>query len=68
MSYWAERERHLVLAYEQVATLHNALGVTDVVQNTVATFHVRQLRGPQDQPISGRTPRTSWSARTSSVA
>jgi hypothetical protein len=38
---WQERERHLVLAYEQIASMHNALGSTEVVPNTVATFHGR---------------------------
>jgi hypothetical protein len=38
---WQERERHLGVAYEQIASMHNALGITEAVPNTVATFHGR---------------------------
>jgi Domain of unknown function (DUF4037) len=38
---WRNREHHLVQAYEQVAALHNALGVTDPVPETAASFHGR---------------------------
>jgi hypothetical protein len=38
---WRDRERHLVPAYEQVAALHNALGVTEPVSETAASFHGR---------------------------
>ena len=38
---WRDRERHLVPAYEQVAALHNALGVTERVSETAASFHGR---------------------------
>jgi hypothetical protein len=38
---WRDREHHLVQAYEQVAALHNALGVTEPVPETAASFHGR---------------------------
>ena len=38
---WRDREHHLVPAYEQVAALHNALGVTEPVSETAASFHGR---------------------------
>jgi len=40
-SNWRDRERHLVHAYEHVAALHNALGVTETVSETAASFHGR---------------------------
>ena len=38
---WRAREAHLVRAYEYVARMHNALGVTDPVSEEVASFHGR---------------------------
>jgi hypothetical protein len=38
---WHAREQHLAQAYEHVATLHNALGVTDPVPETIASLHGR---------------------------
>jgi Domain of unknown function (DUF4037) len=40
-SEWPAREAHLVRAYEYVARMHNALGVTDPVSEEVAPFHGR---------------------------
>jgi hypothetical protein len=40
-SDWREREGHLVRAYEYVARMHNALGVTDAVPEEVEPFHGR---------------------------
>ena len=40
-SDWRTREQHLVRAYEQVAVLHNALGVTAAIAETAASFHGR---------------------------
>src|SRR5579859_604239 len=37
----ASRERHLNRAYEYVARMHNALGMTELVGETVASFHGR---------------------------
>jgi hypothetical protein len=41
---WEEREAHLVPAYEQVAALHNALGLTDPLPATVRDFFGRPFR------------------------
>jgi hypothetical protein len=41
---WHEREHHLVLAYEQIASMHNAVGITELVPNAAATFHGRPFR------------------------
>jgi hypothetical protein len=38
---WRTRERHLAQAYEVVARLHNALGVTEQVAEGAASFHGR---------------------------
>jgi hypothetical protein len=38
---WRTRERHLAQAYEVVARLHNALGVTEPVAEAAASFHGR---------------------------
>ena len=38
---WQDRERSLVDAYEQVATMHNALGITAPVVTNVQPFHSR---------------------------
>jgi hypothetical protein len=40
-THWRHREHHLVQAYEQKAALHNALGVTEPVPETAASFHGR---------------------------
>jgi Domain of unknown function (DUF4037) len=37
----SSRERHLNRAYEHVARMHNALGMTELVGETVASFHGR---------------------------
>ncbi|MGW5718995.1 DUF4037 domain-containing protein [Amycolatopsis sp. NPDC003865] len=41
---WRERERHLVAAYENVAGLHNALGLTEPVEPRVSRFFDRPFR------------------------
>jgi hypothetical protein len=41
---WPERERHLAAAYEQLAALHNALGITEPLPATVSPFHDRPFR------------------------
>jgi hypothetical protein len=38
---WRTREHHLVQAYECVARLHNALGITEGVPDVTASFHGR---------------------------
>jgi hypothetical protein len=38
---WRTREHHLVQAYECVARLHNALGITEHVPDVTASFHGR---------------------------
>jgi hypothetical protein len=38
---WREREAQLVRAYEVVATLHNALGITEPLPGHVSPFHNR---------------------------
>ncbi|GLY42514.1 hypothetical protein Amsp01_085370 [Amycolatopsis sp. NBRC 101858] len=41
---WPERERHLVAAYEHVAGLHNALGLTERVDPRARPFFDRPFR------------------------
>jgi hypothetical protein len=38
---WRAREAHLLRAYQYVARMHNALGVTDPLSDEVAPFHGR---------------------------
>lgn len=38
---WQERERHLVPAYEHIAKMHNALGLTELLPEQVTTFFGR---------------------------
>jgi hypothetical protein len=38
---WQERERHLSQAYEQVARMHNDLGITPPLPAQVSPFHSR---------------------------
>jgi hypothetical protein len=40
-SGWRERERNLTVAYEGVATMHNALGITAPVSTKVSQFYDR---------------------------
>ncbi len=40
---WHARQDHLGRAYEQVAKMHNALGVTEPVPETTVSFHGRQF-------------------------
>jgi hypothetical protein len=41
---WRERERHLAAAYERVAAMHNALGVTDPLPARVRDFFGRPFK------------------------
>lgn len=41
---WQERERHLCVAYEAVARMHNALGITAPLAEHVSFFHDRPFR------------------------
>jgi hypothetical protein len=41
---WQKRERHLCAAYEAVAHLHNALGITAPLAEHVSFFHNRPFR------------------------
>jgi hypothetical protein len=41
---WHDREHHLVIAYENVAALHNDLGLTAPVDPRVRPFHDRPFR------------------------
>src|SRR6185437_4899603 len=43
-STWHDRERHLVIAYQTVANLHNDLGLTAPVDPCVRPFHDRPFR------------------------
>ena len=38
---WQERETHLTAAYEHVAGMHNALGITDTLSTKVCQFYLR---------------------------
>jgi hypothetical protein len=39
--HWREREAHLALAYETVATMHNALAIAEPLPTRVSPFHGR---------------------------
>jgi hypothetical protein len=41
---WPERERHLSAAYETVARMQNALGLSEPVADTVSPFHGRPFQ------------------------
>lgn len=41
---WQERERHLVPAYEHLAQMHNALGITEPMPTTVTSFFNRPFQ------------------------
>ena len=41
---WQGRERHLCAAYEAVAHMHNALGITEALAEHVSFFHDRPFR------------------------
>ena len=41
---WQERERHLAVAYERVAVMHNALGLTDALPTQPRDFFGRPFR------------------------
>jgi hypothetical protein len=40
-TFWQEREKHLSLAYEIVATIYNNLSLTDPLPTQVSSFHGR---------------------------
>jgi hypothetical protein len=54
---WRTRESHLVKAYEQVAAMHNALGVTPPVPDSVAAFHDRPFLVINGEEIAGAIER-----------
>lgn len=41
---WREREEALVPAYEPIARMHNALGITPPIEPCIANFHSRPFR------------------------
>ena len=41
---WQEREEHLVPAYEQIAMMHNDLGITELLPTTSANFFGRPFK------------------------
>jgi hypothetical protein len=43
-SSWQDRETHLCAAYETVARMHNALGITETLDPSVTQFHERPYR------------------------
>jgi hypothetical protein len=43
---WQERERHLSVAYERVAHMHNDLGMTEPLATAVSQFHSRPFLVP----------------------
>jgi hypothetical protein len=49
---WRERETQLAAAYAIVATMHNALDVTDPLPVEVSNFHARPC--PATVPVGGR--------------
>jgi hypothetical protein len=55
---WPEREGHLNVAYEHVATMHNDLGITDPVPTQVSQFHNRPFMVIQGEAIA----ETLWEA------
>ncbi|MFX1273176.1 MAG: DUF4037 domain-containing protein, partial [Promethearchaeota archaeon] len=38
---WRERQDHLTKAYEQIAKMHNELGITETLKTQVSPFHNR---------------------------
>jgi hypothetical protein len=49
---WQEREEHLTVAYEQVAAMHNELGITEPVPTKVSQFHNRPFMVIQAEAIA----------------
>jgi hypothetical protein len=41
---WQEREQHLCEAYEYIARMHNALGITEKIPAKVSSFHGRPFK------------------------
>ena len=41
---WKEREEHLIDAYEHIATMHNALELTDALPEETISFHGRPFQ------------------------
>jgi hypothetical protein len=52
---WQEREKHLSVAYEQVAAMHNDLGITEAVPTKVSQFHNRPFMVIQAEAIARAT-------------
>lgn len=54
---WEDRERHFPFAWELVSAMHNALGITEPVQMTYASFKGRPYKvcgGPLFEAIRAR--------------
>lgn len=51
---WRAREKHLCAAYESVAEMHNALGITEPVPAKVSQFHDRPFVVIQAETIGER--------------
>ena len=49
---WQEREKHLSVAYERVAAMHNDLGITEPVPTKVSRFHNRPFMVIQAEAIA----------------
>jgi hypothetical protein len=41
---WQEREKHMCVAYEHLARMHNALGITEKIPPKVTGFHDRPFK------------------------
>lgn len=50
---WQEREKHMSQAYECLAGMHNALGITEPVPTTVGQFFERRYLVPPAGEIAG---------------
>jgi hypothetical protein len=55
---WQEREQHLSVAYEMVATMHNNLGIGEPVPARVSQFHGRPFQVIQGEAFA----RAIWDA------
>ncbi len=51
---WQERERQLGMANEQLARMHNALGITEPVPEAVSSFHGRPFNVIHAGDIAGK--------------
>ena len=51
---WPEREQHLSAAYEHLARMHNALGITEPVPEAVSSFYDRPFNVIHAGEIAGK--------------